>query len=122
MKYTNAAIVVCICGILVAFWCAVTNQSRYAEHQKVEKAEYEDKAAACQTRYKRLLKTKKVFIPVPIYSVTECETELETCNNALQAIKLWCNPECKQQLGECLDALRAAQDCNVSYYSYRRPM
>lgn len=70
-----------------------------------------------KTRYKRLLKTKRVFIPVPVYNVTDCEAELETCTRALSAIKLWCDPTCKQELSECL---RILQGCSSRPYWQER--
>lgn len=119
--YIQPLLVICALACGFAFgWFVDDDKGQLDTRAEVD--EVETKTLECQTRYKRLLKTKRIMIPVPVYNVTDCETELETCEGALQAIKLWCDPECKQQLGECLDALRAAQDCNVSYYSYRRPI
>ena len=115
MKY--AIIVLTVCALLATSWGLaklrydITDQQR--RQQEVER---EDKATACQTRYKRLMKTKRLMIPVPVYNVNACEDELDTCVDALAAIKLWCDPTCKQQLSECLDALQLLKEYQVSYY------
>jgi len=79
--------------------------------------EYKAQVTEWKTRYKTLYKQKRVFIPMPVYKLTDCESTLDTCEASLEAIKLWCDPECKQRLDKCLESLHTAYNLNRGFYS-----
>jgi hypothetical protein len=74
-----------------------------------------------KTKYKTLRKQKNRVITIPVYKYPECDAALEACEGSLTAIKHWCDPECKQQLAECLESLQAAyklrQEMRHEFYS-----
>ena len=92
-------------------------QEDSTDDQSTEVKEQKAQTVKCQTRYKRLLKSKRVLIPIPIYNSNLCEDELKTCTESLTTIKHWCDPYCRQQLDDCLEALQTAREVSYDYYS-----
>jgi len=62
-----------------------------------------------RTRYYRCVKSKKIVIPIPVYQNAyndKCEEELEESRTALEGIKSWCDPYCRGELEDCIEALQ----------------
>jgi len=102
------------------FWVFADYIAYYGVHgAQPTIAEDQAQSVKCETRYKRLLKVKQIRVPIPIGNNSACQAELEACTQALSNIKLWCDPNCRQQLGECLEALQAAHALKYECQSWK---
>ena len=61
-----------------------------------------------KNKYLQCVKSKKIIIPIPIFkdTLSGCTEELEEIRNTLNAIKLWCDPHCREELESCIEELQ----------------
>jgi hypothetical protein len=105
-------------GLLINYLLIVTahEEPKQAEVQVIEK---------WRTKYYKCVKSKRILVPVPIYidcGDSECVEELEEKDAALEGIKKWCDPNCQNDLEECLGHLAETQYQihihNLDYWEY----
>ena len=116
-KYLLVSIALLLFGFV--WWCLADFHYDNQVREKQVKADQVTQSVKCETRYKRLLKTKQIRVPILIGNNSACQAELEACTQALSNIKLWCDPNCRQQLGECLEALQAAHALKYECQSWK---
>ena len=82
--------------------------------------EYKEKKTQCETKYKKLIKMRPVFVPIQVNCVKneECEEELLSCTTSLSGIRKWCDPYCAGELESCTQALQMIEEPNYleNYY------
>lgn len=74
------------------------------KHEKVE--------IKWKTKYKKLIKKKRVIVPVKICTndLTEFEEELKSCKKNMNNILKWCDPYCTEKLEECERLLQITRE------------